>query len=113
MPYQAQATLPSSFRSQGAHPSLRRAGATAGGILEIGYLTALLTFYRPRTNKSTVVTILVVMIVELIVDWSGGGAGGPFVSPAMTGAHRALHTTQTNAKAFSVFNIGTSDIVFS
>jgi hypothetical protein len=57
--------------------------------------------------------MLVVMIVELIVDWSGGGAGGPFVSPAMTGAHRALHTTQTNAKAFSVFNIGTSDIAFS
>ena len=112
MPYQAQATLPSSFRSQGTRLSFLQAGATARGILEIGYLTALLTSYRPTTNKSTV-TILVVMIVELIVDWSGGGAGGPFVSPAMTGAHRALHTTQTNAKAFSVFNIGTSDIAFS
>ena len=108
MPYQPQATSPTSFRSQGTHLSCRHAGA-ARGILEIGDITALWTFYRPTTNKSTIVAILVVMLVELIVDWSGGGAGGPFVSPAMTGAHRALHTTQTNAKAFSVFNIGTSD----
>ena len=79
---------------------------------EIGYIAPLLTFYRPITNKSTAVTILAVL-VELIADWSGAGAGGPFVSPAMAGVHRALHRTQTNATAFSVFNIGTSDIAFS
>jgi hypothetical protein len=95
MPYQAQATLPSSFRSQGTRLSFLNAGATARGILEIGCLTALLTFYRPMTIKSTAVTILVVML-ELVADWSGDGAGGPFVSPAMTGVHRALHTTQTS-----------------
>jgi hypothetical protein len=112
MPYQAQATLPSSFRSQGARISCHQVVATARGNFEICYIAALLTFYRPITNKSTAVTILAVL-VELIADWSGGGAGGPFVSPAMAGAHRALHRTQTNATALSVFNIGTSDIAFS
>jgi len=112
MPYQAQATLPSSFRSQGTRLSFLHAGATAPRIFEIGYLTALLTFYRPTIIQSTAVTILVVML-ELVADWAGDGAGGPSVSPAMTGAHKALHRTQTNATAFSVFNIGTSDIAFS
>jgi hypothetical protein len=112
MPYQAQATLPSTFSLQGTRLSFLHAGATARGILEIDYLTALLIFYRPTTIKRTAVTILVVML-ELVADWSRDGAGGPSVSPAMTGTHKALHRIQTNAKAFSVFNIGTSDIVFS
>ncbi len=101
MPCQFQATLPRHAAAQDARSTCRH--ETARRNLESSGITALLSFYGPTTNISKVVTIVVVTLVELVVVWSG--AGGPFVSPAMT----AVDKTQTNAKAFSVFNIGTSE----
>jgi 1,6-anhydro-N-acetylmuramate kinase len=53
---------------------------------------------------SVIITEVVILEVE---DWSGGGAGGPLVSPAKA-AELPSTRTQTNTRAFNDFSIGTS-----
>jgi hypothetical protein len=59
----------------------------------------------------SVVTKEVVTLV-VVEDWSGGGAGGPLVSPA-NATELPKNSTHTNTKAFNDVNMGTSISVFS
>ena len=64
-----------------------------------------------RTAHPTSAVTIEVTTLAAVEDCCSG-AGGPIVSPA-NATELPTKSTQTNAKALSDFDIGTSEIVFS